>query len=206
MGWAENPRPPKTTLISRLYDPSPVSCRVNPLWATTDFTQDDMLDGPSCGETMRTEGGQPQRRQQQQGLGLWHVLVFYRVSMVMYAVRSFIFPGSASSRTRCWCILIFRDTTVVRLWGGFILRFSEWIIMEIMMPSLLPGYFRQKLMFYLAVDFESLMMCSQRRSVAKLWVFIRVLNVCRFDTGFRGDDFWKNMFFFIGEFEFLWAD
>ena len=60
-------RKPKTTLISRLHDPSPASCRVNPLGATTDFTQGDMLDGA---DAMRPEGGQPQRRQQQQGLGL----------------------------------------------------------------------------------------------------------------------------------------
>ena len=50
-------RKPKTTLISRLHDPSPASCRVNPLGATTDFTQEDMLDGPSCGDAMRPEGG-----------------------------------------------------------------------------------------------------------------------------------------------------
>ena len=50
-------RKPKTTLISRLHDPTPASCRVNPLGATTDFTQEDMLDGPSCGDAMRPEGG-----------------------------------------------------------------------------------------------------------------------------------------------------
>ena len=43
---------------------------VNPLGATTDFTEEDMLDGPSCGDAMRPEGGQPQRRQPQKGLGL----------------------------------------------------------------------------------------------------------------------------------------
>ena len=41
------------------------------------------------------------------------MLVFYRVSMVTSAVWTFIFPGSASSRMRCWCIEIFRDTTVL---------------------------------------------------------------------------------------------
>ena len=46
---------PKTTLISRLHDPSPVLCRVNPLGATTDLTQGDMLDGPSCGDAMILE-------------------------------------------------------------------------------------------------------------------------------------------------------
>ena len=49
-------RKPKTTLISRWHDPTPASCRVNPLGATTDFTQEDMLDGPSCGDAMRPEG------------------------------------------------------------------------------------------------------------------------------------------------------
>ena len=33
--------------------------------------------------------------------------------MVTSAVWSFIFPGSVSSRMRCWCIEIFRDTTVL---------------------------------------------------------------------------------------------
>ena len=61
----ERGRKPKTTLISRLHDPSPAWCRVNPLGATTDFTQEDMLDGPKCGDAMKPEGGQPQRRQQQ---------------------------------------------------------------------------------------------------------------------------------------------
>ena len=53
----EMSRKPKTTLISRLHDPSPALCRVNPLGATTDFTQEDMLDGPSCGDAMRPEEG-----------------------------------------------------------------------------------------------------------------------------------------------------
>ena len=38
---------------------------------------------------------------------------FSIVSMVTYAVWSFIFPGSASSRMRCWCIEIFCDTIVL---------------------------------------------------------------------------------------------
>ena len=50
-------RIPKTTLISQLHDPSPVLCRVNPLGATTDFTQENMLDGPSCGDALIPEGG-----------------------------------------------------------------------------------------------------------------------------------------------------
>ena len=33
--------------------------------------------------------------------------------MVTSAVWSFIFPGSASSRMRCWCFEILRDTTIV---------------------------------------------------------------------------------------------
>ena len=33
--------------------------------------------------------------------------------MVTSAVWSFVFPGSASSRMRCWCFEIFRDTTIV---------------------------------------------------------------------------------------------
>ena len=33
--------------------------------------------------------------------------------MVTSAVSSFIFPGSASSRMRSWCIEIFRDTKVL---------------------------------------------------------------------------------------------
>ena len=41
------------------------------------------------------------------------MLVFYRVSMVTSTVWSFIFLGSASSRMRCWCIEIFRDTIVL---------------------------------------------------------------------------------------------
>ena len=83
------------------------------------------------------------------------------------AVWSFIIPGLASSRTWCWCIEIFRDTTVYRFEEDLFFRFSEWIITEIMMPFL-PGYFRKKMPFYLAVDFDSLMMCSQRRSVAMI--------------------------------------
>ena len=47
----------ETTPISRLHDPSPVLCRVNPLGAPTDFTQKDTRDGPSCGDAMRPEGG-----------------------------------------------------------------------------------------------------------------------------------------------------
>ena len=52
-----NSRIPKTTLISRLHDPSPVWCRVNLMGATTDFTQEDVLDGRSCGNAMRPERG-----------------------------------------------------------------------------------------------------------------------------------------------------
>ena len=58
-------RTPKTTVISRLHDPSPASCRVNPLGATTDFTQEDMLDSLGRDDVMKPEEGQPQRRQQQ---------------------------------------------------------------------------------------------------------------------------------------------
>ena len=93
-------RKPKTTLISRLHDPSPASCRVNPLGATTDFTQEDMLDGPSCGDAMRPEGGS---RSEGNSSRVWDcdAFCFPIVSMVTYAVWSFIFSGSASSRMRC---------------------------------------------------------------------------------------------------------
>ena len=33
--------------------------------------------------------------------------------MVTSVIWSFIFPGSASSRMRCWCFETFRDTTIV---------------------------------------------------------------------------------------------
>ena len=47
----------RTTLISRLHNPSPVWRRVNPLESTTGFTQEHKLDGPSCGDFMRPEWG-----------------------------------------------------------------------------------------------------------------------------------------------------
>ena len=37
--------------------------------------------------------------------------------MVTSAMWSFIFLGSASSRMRCWCFEIFRDTTIVIVLG-----------------------------------------------------------------------------------------
>ena len=48
--------------------------------------------------------------------------------------------------------------------------------------------------FYLAVDFDGLMMCSRHRRVAMIRIFeffMRVLTVYRFDpsTGFQGDVF-----------------
>ena len=59
---------------------------------------------------------------------------FSIVSMVTYAVRSFIFSGSASSRMRCWCI-VFRDTTDMVLgekygveWGKGISIPTSWRI------------------------------------------------------------------------------
>ena len=81
-------RKPKTTLISRLHDPSPASCRVNPLGATTDFTQEDMLDGPSCGDAMRPEGGSRSGGNSSRVWGCDVCCFFHRVSFPDYASRS----------------------------------------------------------------------------------------------------------------------
>ena len=72
-----------------------------------------MLDGPSCGDAMRPEGGS---RSGGNSSRVWDcdAFCFSIVSMVTYDVWSFIFSGSASSRMRCWCI-VFRDTTDIVL-------------------------------------------------------------------------------------------
>ena len=87
--------------------------------------------------------------------------------MVTSAVWSSMFPGLASSRTRCWCIEIFWDTTVYDFEEDLFFRFSELIITEILMPFL-PRYFREKMSFDPAVDFKSFMTCSQRKGVAMI--------------------------------------
>ena len=62
----------------------PIPCFVNPLGATTDFTQEDMLDGPSCGDAMRPEGGS---RSGGNSSWVWDcdAYCFSIVSMVTYA-------------------------------------------------------------------------------------------------------------------------
>ena len=73
-----------------------------------------MLDGPSCGDAMRPEGGSRSGGNSSRVWGC-HACCFSIVSMVTSTVWSFIlnFPGSASSRMRWWCIEKFRDTTAV---------------------------------------------------------------------------------------------
>ena len=65
-----------------------LSCRVNPLGATTDFTQEDKLDGPSCG-TPRDRKGAAAAEATAVGFGtVRHAVFLYFevVSMVTYAV------------------------------------------------------------------------------------------------------------------------
>ena len=57
--------------------------------------------------------------------------------MVTYVVWSFIYPGSASSRMRCWCIEMFWDTTAIVLgekygveWGKGIPIPTTWRIWD----------------------------------------------------------------------------
>ena len=85
----ERGRKPKTTPISRLHDPSPASCRVNLLGATTHFTQEDILDGPSCGDTMRPEGGSRSGGNSSRVWGCYECWLFlFIVSFADYASRS----------------------------------------------------------------------------------------------------------------------
>ena len=58
--------------------------------------------------------------------------------MVASAIWSFIFPGSASSRMRCWCIEMFRDTTAIVMrekygveWGKGIPIPTTWRIWDL---------------------------------------------------------------------------
>ena len=58
--------------------------------------------------------------------------------MVTSAVSSFIFPGSVSSRMRCWCIEILRDTSAIELgekygveWGKGIPIPTTWRIWDL---------------------------------------------------------------------------
>ena len=62
-----------TTLISRLHDPSHVLCRVDPLGATTNFTQKYMLDGPSCGDAIQPEGGS--RTEGNSSSSVWGIVI-----------------------------------------------------------------------------------------------------------------------------------
>ena len=49
----------------------------------------------------------------------------------------------------------------------------------------LSRLFLGKTRFYLAENFESLVMFSQQRGIAIIWVFMGVLTICRFDIGFN---------------------
>ena len=65
----------------RLHDSSPVLCRVNPLGATTNFTLEDKLDGPSCGDAMRPEGGSRNRGNSRRVWGIVMRTVVHAISM-----------------------------------------------------------------------------------------------------------------------------
>ena len=68
--------------------------------------------------------------------------------MVASAIWSFIFPGLASSRMRCWCLEIFRDTTIALgekygvEWGKGIPIPTTWRIwdLDVDEPIVLPPF------------------------------------------------------------------
>ena len=69
--------------------------------------------------------------------------------MVTSAVSSFIFPGSASSRMRCWCIEMFRDTTAIVMrekygveWGKGIPIPTTWRIWDLDVDEPIVLFFR----------------------------------------------------------------
>ena len=108
---SRKPKTTQTALISRLHDPTPASCRVNPLGATTDFTQQDMLDGPSCGDAMRPEGGS---RSGGNSSRVWDCdaccfSIEFSWLRLLYGVSYFL----VQLVPVCWCFEIFWDTTIV---------------------------------------------------------------------------------------------